>query len=1062
MGDEKAKTVVEEEPKIPVFTVLKNGAILKNIFIVNKPPPPPHSEPISSVHQETEEILIVGRHPDCNIVLTHPSVSRFHLQILSNPSSHKLFLTDLSSVHGTWISEKRIEPGVRVELRQGDTLRVGASSRLYRLHWIPLSHAYEQDALRVLNCLPVETAEPDCSDMNFEGMESLFSDDNMGLIQPPVPRGGDQSEQGVDNSSEDDCEEKKMCEIPEIDQVVNILPIEKAEFESTESISEVIESLVCGDNLGIIGRKEIPSAPPMPEEEDRSEHGGENSSKVVGQENVLSSFWAFGTESVNLFFPREDSSKENQYVQLSCVTGGSELEKEGEASPTVQILEKDQGQSDISGLSAGPFVIENSSLLIREVLAETKHQQVEEVNLTPEAKSDLLVNLDSKSSITKDQGQADQLCLSSEPLEYSDDKEEGAYPAAQIPGRNADQSSLSKDHGQNDNVLCLSAGPFVTENSSLLVGEVLGEINNQEGEEENPSQKPTLLVNLDFEISNEIRCLVDERRGETEKRSVSPKNHHEKRDTKTISSVPLVTDSIDSFSPDRDLSEIIDDKENQTPLSICTAGGQPESEFCNSPPLRSEDKSIFGESIWERRGKPASAVRIQTETSRERTTVEAGIDNDNEQEVESITPDKENLTPNTLRLRSLKKKFEVEIKLDDTQEEQEIFTPDKENFTPNTLRLRSLKKKGKLELTDSKSHRSSLSKQNLNSNIPREDLLVSPAKENQKLKDIQERKSVETTTGNQARVEKKLLLTSSTKRMPFQSLLKSSAGKNSRSEASVPDVATKNSTFLACSRTKEKVKNPLSNKFAGERKRGWTMVADTNTLLHKESRKSLQLLQGLKGTHLIIPRMVIRELDCLKQRGSLFRKKTEACLVLEWIEECMVKTNWWIHVQSSLEDGRLIAPTPPASPQSLFSEDSWGLTSGTTSSFPFLRCRSSMELVSPAAEDHILDCALLHRKMSNEGQLVLLSSDITLKIKAMAEGLICETAQEFHESLVNPSSDRFMWAGSCPRGRTWSYLADIVLAEKYNRCQLKKSSRGEGAKGLKLILLHNSQYGQIH
>lgn len=33
------------------------------------------------------------------------------------------------------------------------------------------------------------------------------------------------------------------------------------------------------------------------------------------------------------------------------------------------------------------------------------------------------------------------------------------------------------------------------------------------------------------------------------------------------------------------------------------------------------------------------------------------------------------------------------------------------------------------------------------------------------------------------------------------------------------------------------------------------MVADTTTLLDKESRKSLQLLQGLKGTRLIIPRM---------------------------------------------------------------------------------------------------------------------------------------------------------------------------------------------------------------
>lgn len=33
------------------------------------------------------------------------------------------------------------------------------------------------------------------------------------------------------------------------------------------------------------------------------------------------------------------------------------------------------------------------------------------------------------------------------------------------------------------------------------------------------------------------------------------------------------------------------------------------------------------------------------------------------------------------------------------------------------------------------------------------------------------------------------------------------------------------------------------------------MVADTASLVDKESRKSLQLLQGLKGTHLVIPKM---------------------------------------------------------------------------------------------------------------------------------------------------------------------------------------------------------------
>lgn len=46
----------------------------------------------------------------------------------------------------------------------------------------------------------------------------------------------------------------------------------------------------------------------------------------------------------------------------------------------------------------------------------------------------------------------------------------------------------------------------------------------------------------------------------------------------------------------------------------------------------------------------------------------------------------------------------------------------------------------------------------------------------------------------------------------------------------------------------------LQNKFTEGKKR-WTMVVDINSLLNKESMKSLQLLQGLQGTHLIVPRM---------------------------------------------------------------------------------------------------------------------------------------------------------------------------------------------------------------
>lgn len=49
------------------------------------------------------------------------------------------------AVHGTWVSEKKIEPCFPVELTEGDTLKIGGSTRVYRLHWIPLSQAYDMD-----------------------------------------------------------------------------------------------------------------------------------------------------------------------------------------------------------------------------------------------------------------------------------------------------------------------------------------------------------------------------------------------------------------------------------------------------------------------------------------------------------------------------------------------------------------------------------------------------------------------------------------------------------------------------------------------------------------------------------------------------------------------------------------------------------------------------------------------------------------------------------------------------------------------------------------------------
>lgn len=101
--EKSAAAAAEEEKKIPVFTVLKNNSILKNIFLIDSPPDPLLLPPSTSTKEEgkkeelLEEILVVGRHPDCNITLEHPSISRFHLRIHSIPSLQSLSIFDLSS-----------------------------------------------------------------------------------------------------------------------------------------------------------------------------------------------------------------------------------------------------------------------------------------------------------------------------------------------------------------------------------------------------------------------------------------------------------------------------------------------------------------------------------------------------------------------------------------------------------------------------------------------------------------------------------------------------------------------------------------------------------------------------------------------------------------------------------------------------------------------------------------------------------------------------------------------------------------------------------------------------
>ncbi|KAI3951499.1 hypothetical protein MKX01_018615 [Papaver californicum] len=406
---------------------------------------------------------------------------------------------------------------------------------------------------------------------------------------------------------------------------------------------------------------------------------------------------------------------------------------------------------------------------------------------------------------------------------------------------------------------------------------------------------------------------------------------------------------------------------------------------------------------------------------RSKVSTYPNVDEDREAE-ELFTPDNENITPGrrVLGMKSNKKGCLEVVKNQSSgslgskatmysnilQEEyrkceEEMFTPDKENFSPRPILGMNSVENGGLEPSDESPNSKFIT--HPNSDVEECRFYFSD-KENLTPIISRDSKSKKFSFKDHVRIETEMIMSKREEgRVTFQSLLSPNSISKIKSEFSAPFIITTKSCDSAnFSQSTEKNCVSFSTNQSGEEanNRRWNMVVDTGCLLDKDSWKCLKLLEGIKGTHLIIPRMVIRELNSLKRRGSLFKRAAEvsSSAVLDWIEECMTKTNWWIHVQNSLEESLPTAPTPPASPHSTLSEasyDAFGRALQLSS------VGSLMEIASPTAQDHTLECALLFKRIKNNERLVLLSNDVALKIKAMAEGLICETAEEFRESLVN-------------------------------------------------------------
>ena len=75
----------------------------------------------------TEQIVRIGRMPDCAVQLTDPNISRYHAEVRPGPEGYVVL--DLSSTNGTKVNGTRVTEQV---LRDGDQITVGATRIVFQ------------------------------------------------------------------------------------------------------------------------------------------------------------------------------------------------------------------------------------------------------------------------------------------------------------------------------------------------------------------------------------------------------------------------------------------------------------------------------------------------------------------------------------------------------------------------------------------------------------------------------------------------------------------------------------------------------------------------------------------------------------------------------------------------------------------------------------------------------------------------------------------------------------------------------------------------------------------
>ena len=138
---------------------------------------------VSKSYLIDKETFVLGRGETSAIIIDDNNVSREHLKVQLD-SEHRIFVQDLGSSNGTYISNTKIDPKVLIPITENDTIEFGKSKVKIKISLFTIKNKKEEfenevTSIEQINNIKVEVKE--CAEADNEVKHNFK---NINIVAP--------------------------------------------------------------------------------------------------------------------------------------------------------------------------------------------------------------------------------------------------------------------------------------------------------------------------------------------------------------------------------------------------------------------------------------------------------------------------------------------------------------------------------------------------------------------------------------------------------------------------------------------------------------------------------------------------------------------------------------------------------------------------------------------------------------------------------------------------------------------------------------------------------------